>query len=73
MTFSGFISVNILTRLWAGQLRALSLGVEQLGCEAECLPPSSAEIKNAWSYTSISLCLNGMLWCSIKAQGQLNL
>jgi hypothetical protein len=31
---------------------ALSLGVKRPVCEADHLPPSSAEIKNAWSYTS---------------------
>jgi hypothetical protein len=30
----------------------LSLGVKRLGLEADHLPPSSAEVKNAWSYTS---------------------
>jgi hypothetical protein len=33
---------------------ALSLGVKRLGSEADRSPPSSAEIKNAWSYTSTS-------------------
>jgi hypothetical protein len=31
---------------------ALSLGVKRPGCEAVHSHPSSAEIKNAWSYTS---------------------
>jgi hypothetical protein len=30
----------------------LTLGVKQPRCEAEHSPPSSAEVKNAWSYTS---------------------
>jgi len=30
---------------------ALSLGIKRPGCEAYHSPPSSAEIKNAWSYT----------------------
>jgi hypothetical protein len=30
---------------------ALSLGVKRLGSEADHLPPSSAEVKNAWRYT----------------------
>jgi hypothetical protein len=30
----------------------LSLGVKRLGCETDHSPPSSAEVKNAWSYTS---------------------
>jgi hypothetical protein len=33
---------------------ALSLGVKRPGREADHSPPSSAEAKNAWSYTSIS-------------------
>jgi hypothetical protein len=31
---------------------ALSLGVKRLGREADHSPPSSFEVKNAWSYTS---------------------
>jgi hypothetical protein len=34
---------------------ALFLGVKWLGCEADNSPPSSAKVKNAWSYTSTSL------------------
>jgi hypothetical protein len=30
---------------------ALSLRMRQLGCEADHSPPSSAEVKNDWSYT----------------------
>jgi hypothetical protein len=39
----------------------LSLGVKQPGREADHSPPSSAEVKNAWSYTSTpSIRLHGM-------------
>jgi hypothetical protein len=31
-----------------------SLGVKRQGRESDHLPPSSAEVKNAWSYTSTS-------------------
>jgi hypothetical protein len=31
---------------------ALSLGVKRLGRGADHSPPASAEVKNAWSYTS---------------------
>jgi hypothetical protein len=31
---------------------ALSLGVKWPGCEADHSPPSSADVKNAWSYNS---------------------
>jgi hypothetical protein len=34
---------------------APSLGVKRPGREADHSPPSSAEVKNAWSYTSIPL------------------
>jgi hypothetical protein len=34
-------------------LVALSPGVKRLGCEADHSPPSSTEVKNALSYTSI--------------------
>jgi hypothetical protein len=30
----------------------LPTGVKQPGCEADDSPPSSAEVKNAWSYSS---------------------
>jgi len=30
----------------------LSLGLKRPWCEAEHSPPSSAEVKNAWKYTS---------------------
>jgi hypothetical protein len=39
-------------------------------CEADHEPPSSVEVKNAWSYTSTSQHAI-MAWCSVKAQGQL--
>jgi hypothetical protein len=44
---------------------ALSLGVKQSGCEADYSPPSGAEIKNVWNYSStpIHVFLN---WCLIK-------
>jgi hypothetical protein len=31
---------------------AFSLGIKRPGCEADHSPPSSAEVKNTWSYTS---------------------
>jgi hypothetical protein len=41
---------------------ALSMRVKQLGCEADHSPPSSAEVKNAWSYTSTSpICLHDVV------------
>jgi hypothetical protein len=44
------------------------------GNEANHSPPSIAEVKNAWSYTS-TLQYAFMAWCSVKkaAQGQLYL
>jgi hypothetical protein len=38
------------------------LGVKRPGREADHSPPSSAEVKNAWSYTSI-LQYAFMAWC----------
>jgi hypothetical protein len=49
---------------------ALSLGVKWPGREADHSPPSSAEVKNAWSYTSTPP-YTFMAWCSVTAQGQL--
>jgi hypothetical protein len=43
---------------------ALSLGEKRLGCEADHSPPSSAEVKNAWSYTSTQYAF--MVWCLVK-------
>jgi hypothetical protein len=48
------------------------VGVKRQGQEADHSPPSSAEVKNAWSYTSIP---NTPLWrgAQLKAQRQLYL
>jgi hypothetical protein len=44
---------------------ALSLVVERSGREADHSPPSSAEVKNAWSYTSTYLYVF-MVWYVVK-------
>jgi hypothetical protein len=46
-------------------LGALSLGVKLPGRETDHSPPSSAQIKNGWSYTSPPQCAS-MVWCSVK-------
>jgi hypothetical protein len=46
-------------------LGALSLGIKQLGHEADHSPPPSAEVKNAWSYTSTPQYVF-MAWCLVK-------
>jgi hypothetical protein len=45
-------------------------GYKASGVWADHSPPSSAEVKNAWTYTSIPQ-YAFMEWCSVKAQGQL--
>jgi hypothetical protein len=40
-------------------------GVKRPGCEADHSPPSSAEVKNAWSYTSTPQYVF-MEWCLVK-------
>jgi hypothetical protein len=45
-------------------LGVLSTWVKQLGCEADHSPPPSAQVKNAWSYTSTPQYVL-MVWCSI--------
>jgi len=45
---------------------ALSLGLKRPGRGADHWPPSSAEIKNAWIYTSAHQ-YAFMAWCSVKA------
>jgi hypothetical protein len=44
---------------------ALSLGVKRLGREADHSPPSCAEVKNAWSYTSTPQYVF-VAWCLVK-------
>jgi hypothetical protein len=44
---------------------ALSLEVKRLGREADHSPPSSAEVKNAWSYTFTPQYVF-MAWCLVK-------
>jgi hypothetical protein len=44
---------------------AFSLGVKQPGREADNSPPSSAEVKNAWKYTSTPQYVF-MAWCFVK-------
>jgi hypothetical protein len=44
---------------------ALSLGVKRSGHEADHSPPSSAEVKNSWSYTSTPQYVF-MAWCLLK-------
>jgi hypothetical protein len=51
---------------------ALPLGVKRPGREVDHSPPSSAEVKNEWSYTSITPYAS-MAWWSVKAHGQLYL
>jgi hypothetical protein len=41
----------------------LLLGVKHLGREAYHSPPSSAKVKNLWSYTSTpTICIHGMVF-----------
>jgi hypothetical protein len=40
----------------------ISLGVKRPGREADHSPPSSAEVRNAWSYTSTPVHLKGMVF-----------
>jgi hypothetical protein len=45
--------------------RGSSLGVKQLGCEADNSHPSSAKVKDAWSHASIPICIF-MAWYLAK-------
>jgi hypothetical protein len=51
---------------------SLSLDVKRPGRDADYSPPSSAEFKNAWSYTS-TLEYAFMAWCSNKKSTGTNL
>jgi hypothetical protein len=44
---------------------ALSLGLKWLGNEADHSPPSSAKVKNVWSYISTPQYFF-MVWCLVK-------
>jgi hypothetical protein len=44
---------------------ALSLGVKRPERESDHSPPSNAEVRNAWSYTSIPQYVF-MAWCLVK-------
>jgi hypothetical protein len=46
---------------------ALSLGVKLTRREADHSPPSSVEVKNAWSYTSTPQYVF-MAWCLVKVK-----
>jgi hypothetical protein len=48
------------------------MGVKWVGREADNSPPSTAEVKNPWSYTSTPQ-YAFMAWYSDKAQGELYL
>jgi hypothetical protein len=50
----------------------LSLGVKRQGHEADHSPPSSAEVKNAWSYTSTPQYVF-MAWCLVKRRDKFTL
>jgi hypothetical protein len=50
---------------------ALSSGVKRSGHEDDYSPPSSAEVKNAWSYTSTRLYVF-MAWYLIKRRTRLH-
>jgi hypothetical protein len=52
--------------LSGGYRGALSLGIKWPGREADHSPPSSAEVKNAWSYTSTPSQYVFMAWCLFK-------
>jgi hypothetical protein len=49
---------------------ALSLGVKQPGREVDHSSPSSAEVKNAWSYTSTPQ-YDLIAWCLVKHRDNL--
>jgi hypothetical protein len=47
-----------LTLLFSGYRGTLALVIKFPGREADLSPPSSAEVKNEWNYTSVpSVCL----------------
>jgi hypothetical protein len=50
---------------------ALSLGLKRPGREADHSPPSGAEVKNAWSYTSTPQYVF-MTWCFVKDRDNVN-
>jgi hypothetical protein len=73
---AGNFSLHLLwgpsSLLFNGYRELFPWGLKRPGREADHSPPSSAEVKNAWSYTSTSP-YAFMIPCSLKAQGQLYL
>jgi len=66
----GFFLLNTASRLALGPMKlpvqwvsgALSLGVKWPGREADHSPPSSAKVKDVWSYTSTpQICIHGIM------------
>jgi hypothetical protein len=50
------------------------MGIKQLGLQADQSAPSSAKVKNVWSYTATCpICLSSWRGTQLKAQGQLYL
>jgi hypothetical protein len=47
----------------------LNVGIKRLDLEANYSPSSSAEVKNAWSYTSTSIYIF-VAWCVVKRKDQ---
>jgi hypothetical protein len=80
VSFTLYKTTGIFTRTGSGSTQpptqwvpgVLSLGVKRLESEDDHSPPSSAEVKDAWSYTCTPQ-YAFMVWCSVKAQGQLYL
>jgi hypothetical protein len=48
----------------------LFLGVKRPGREADSSPPSSVDVKNAWSYTYTHTCVF-IAWCLVKCRTRL--
>jgi len=76
----GFFSSPLCPdRLWVppslqpnGYRRALSLEVKRPDQEADHSPPSSAEVKNAWSYKSTPQYVF-LTWCLVKNRDKFTL
>jgi hypothetical protein len=62
---TGNFFTKLLTVNFAKTTSGSFLGVKRPGREADHSPPSSAEVKNAWSYT-FSPQYTFMAWCLVK-------
>jgi hypothetical protein len=61
LTMLSVASIELRLTVWFVNSIYWILGAKRLGCEADHLPPTSAEVKKTWVYTSTP---HKSSWCS---------